>query len=46
MRKGMRPNNPVRGVIRPADGQRNRRLSDPEYAALGAALRVVESELV
>jgi integrase len=35
----MRSDNPVRGVIRPADGRRERRLSDVEYAALGAALR-------
>lgn len=30
--------NPVRGVIRPRDGRRNRRLSAEEYAALAAAL--------
>jgi integrase len=34
----MRSDNPVRGVMRPADGQRKRRLSDSEYATLGAAL--------
>jgi integrase len=38
----MRSDNPVRGVIRPADGRRERRLSDAEYAALGAALRHAE----
>jgi integrase len=35
----MRTDNPVWGVMRPADGQRKRRLSDAEYAALGAALQ-------
>ncbi len=39
VRKDLRPNNPVRGVQRPADGRRERRLSDAEYARLGAALR-------
>lgn len=39
VRKRMRPDNPVRGVQRPADGRRERRLSDAEYAALGEALR-------
>ena len=37
-RKRMRPDNPVRGVIRYADGARRRRLSDVEYAALGRGL--------
>lgn len=35
----MRADNPVWGVMRPADGQRKRRLSDAEYAGLGKALR-------
>ncbi len=35
----MRADNPVHGVMRPADGRRERRLSDEEYGALGAALR-------
>jgi integrase len=35
----MRPDNPVHGVVRPADGRRERRLNNAEYAALGAALR-------
>jgi integrase len=42
VRRGLRPDNPVHGVIRPADGQRERRLSDDEYAAFGAALRAAE----
>ena len=39
MRKDLRPDNPVRGVQRPADGRRERRMSDTEYADIGAALR-------
>jgi integrase len=35
----MRPDNPVHGTMRFADGRRERRLSDEEYAVLGAALR-------
>jgi integrase len=42
----MRPNNPVRGVRRFADGRRERRLSDPEYKMLGAALEKAESEKI
>ena len=40
----MRADNPVRGVTRPADGRRERRLSEEEYAALGEALRAAETE--
>lgn len=43
IRHGMRLDNPVRGVVRPVDGQRNRRLSEPEYEALGTALRAAEA---
>ena len=37
-RKRLRIDNPVRGVTRFADQRRERRLSDPEYAALGRTL--------
>ena len=43
VRHRMRPDNPVHGVMRFADGRRERRLSDDEYAALGEALRKAES---
>lgn len=39
VRKHMRPDNPVHGVIRFADGTKERRLSDAEYAMLGKSLR-------
>jgi len=38
VRKRLRPDNPVHGVVRHADGRRERRLTDAEYAALGAGL--------
>ena len=38
VRKRMRSDNPVQGVVRHADGRRERRLTDAEYAALGAGL--------
>jgi integrase len=37
----LRTDNPVRGIQRHKDGQRNRRLSETEYAALGDALRTM-----
>jgi integrase len=43
VRHRMRPDNPVKGVIRYADGRRERRLSDDEYQALGKALEKAES---
>jgi integrase len=42
----MRADNPVWGVMRPADGKRERRLTDDEYAALGTALRRAEEERI
>ena len=39
VRHRMRADNPVRGVERFADGVRKRRLTEDEYAAIGAALR-------
>jgi integrase len=41
VRRGIRPDNPVRGVSRHAYEQRQRRLSEVEYAALGEALRTM-----
>lgn len=38
VRKRMRADNPVQGVVRFADGRRERRLSDAEYAMLGRGL--------
>ncbi len=38
VRHRMRSDNPVRGVIRFADGKRERRLTDDEYKSLGEAL--------
>jgi integrase len=42
VRRRMRSDNPVHGVMRPADGRRDRRLTDAEYQALGSALRKAE----
>jgi integrase len=39
IRHGMRADNPVHGLQRFADAKRERRLSEGEYAALGAAVR-------
>ena len=43
VRRRMRSDNPVHGVMRPADGRRDRRLTDAEYKALGKALRKAEA---
>jgi integrase len=44
VRLGLRPDNPVHGVLRPADGRRERRLRVEEYAALGGALAAAEDD--
>jgi integrase len=46
MRRGLRSDNPVHGVIRFADGRRERRLGDDEYAALGGVLRQGEAQRI
>jgi integrase len=43
VRHRMRLDNPVHGVVRFADGKRERRLSDDEYQDLGTALRNSEA---
>ena len=44
VRKRVRADNPVHGIVRYADGRRERRLSDEEYGALGAALRTAKAQ--
>jgi integrase len=44
VRHRMRSDNPAHGVMRPADGRRERRLGNDEYRALGRALRKAETE--
>jgi integrase len=39
IKRKLRADNPVRGIERAADGQRDRRVSEEEYARLGEALR-------
>ena len=43
VRQRIRPDNPVHGIMRFADGRRERRLSDDEYAVVGEALRGAEA---
>lgn len=42
VRHGMRADSPVRGIVRFADGRRERRLNEKEYQALGKALQKAE----
>ncbi len=42
--EGIIPFNPAHGVKRPADGKRERRLTESDYRALGAALDVADVE--
>ncbi|MDP3401446.1 MAG: site-specific integrase [Brevundimonas sp.] len=44
VRHGLRADNPVHGVVRPADGRRDRRLRVDEYAAIGAGLVAAEDD--
>jgi integrase len=46
VRHRMRPDNPVNGIMRPADGRRARRLTDDEYKALGEALRKADEAML
>jgi integrase len=46
VRRRMRSENPVHGVMRPADGKRDRRLTDAEYEALGSALKRAASAAI
>jgi len=43
VRRGMRSDNPVRGVQLFADGKRTRRLSDHEYSAFGRAIQKAQT---
>jgi len=43
VRKGIRPDNPVRGIIRPADKRRDRRLTAEEYGQLSIGLASVRT---
>lgn len=43
VRHRMRQDNPVHGVIRPADGRRERRLTETEYMSFSGALRKADA---
>jgi integrase len=45
VRHEMRTDNPAHGIVRPADGRRDRRLSDDEYKALGTALEKADATI-
>jgi integrase len=45
IKRGMRTDNPVHRVERPADGERTRRMSEDEYARLGEALRALSATM-
>ena len=45
VRHKMRTDNPAHGIVRPADGRRDRRLSDDEYKALGTALEKADATI-
>ena len=45
VRHKMRTDNPAHGIVRPADGRRDRRLSDEEYKALGSALEKADASI-
>jgi integrase len=44
--KGVRPDNPCKGIKRFAEGKRDRRFSDDEYKRLGIALRKAQDEQI
>jgi integrase len=44
VQEGYRPDNPVSGVVRPADGKRKVRLDEAGYRVLGEALRKAEAD--
>jgi integrase len=46
VRHRMRQDNPVHGLIRPADGRRNRRLTNIEYKSLGTALQRADAACI
>jgi integrase len=45
IKRGLRADNPVKGVERLANGQRDRRVKEGEYAALGETLRALSATL-
>src|SRR2546423_14391747 len=42
VRQGLRPDNPVHGVVKFAEGRRQRRLTDAEYRMLATALLMAD----